>query len=95
MLFFNECFAHLGLYPMTEGNYIAAEPHYIAACSPPPAMASSDLFAPHAPKSFACMMLDWLEAHAAESAKESGETRKATSIERVGAGAFALRGLLP
>lgn len=79
----------------TEGDYLASEPHYIAACSPPPAMASSDLFALHAPKSFACMMLDWLAAHASEATKEPGESRAAESIERVGAGAFALRGLLP
>lgn len=79
---------HLG------GDFYHAEPHYIAACSPPPGMANSDLYPQHAPKSFACMMLEWLAEYGVQAVKERG-SGSAETIERVGSGHFALRGLVP
>lgn len=73
-----------------------SEPHYIAACSPPPGLSSaSELFPPHAPKSFACMMIDWLAAHGREAVEQNGGKGQIEAVERVMAGAFALRGLVP
>jgi golgi to ER traffic protein 4 len=77
-----------------DGSFHISEPHFIVACSPPPGLATSgELFPEHAPKSFALMMIDWLAAYAGEVVKEHGGN--AATIERLGAGAFALRGLLP
>lgn len=77
-----------------DGSFYASEPHYIVACSPPPGLPNAgELFPDHAPKSFALMMIDWLAGYAAEAVKEHGGN--AATIERLGAGAFALRGLLP
>lgn len=77
-----------------DGSFHKSEPHYIVACSPPPGLAAAgELFPENAPKSFALMMIDWLAAYAAEAVKEHGGN--AETIERLGAGAFALRGLLP
>lgn len=79
----------------SDGEYYAAEPHYIVACSPPPGQSSaSDLFPAHAPKMFACMMLNWLAAYAKEAVQQHGSGDAAT-LERLAAGSFALRGLLP
>ena len=70
--------------------------HYIVACSPPPGLPNaSELYPPHAPKSFACMMLDWLAAHGKETVEKNGGKGQAETVERIMAGSFALRGLFP
>lgn len=77
-----------------EGSYYLAEPHYIAACIPPPATSSSDV-PEHAPKAFALMIVEWLSAFAKEAAQQPGEKREAEVLERIEAGRWALRGLMP
>lgn len=68
----------------------------MVACSPPPGLPNaSELFPPHAPKSFACMMLDWLAAHGKETVAQNGGAGQAETVERIMAGSFALRGLFP
>ena len=41
------------------------------------------------------MMLDWLVEHSKAATKNEGETRDENAIERIEAGRFALRGLVP
>ena len=78
----------------TESSFYLSEVHFLAACVPPPSTSTSD--APeHAPKAYALMMVDWLQAFAAESAQQPGETRSADVLERIECGRFALRGLMP
>ncbi|UZJ55329.1 hypothetical protein CBS101457_004649 [Exobasidium rhododendri] len=79
-----------------SGDYYASEAHFIAACTPPPGLASaSDLFPANAPKAFACMMLDWLAVQGREAVEKNGGKGETEGFERVVAGAFALRGLIP
>lgn len=74
-----------------EGDYHAAEQHFLAACVPTPATYTVE----SAPLRFADMMLAWLQSHAAEAVKVPGESRDANAIERIEAGRFALRAVFP
>lgn len=77
-----------------ERSYFLAEAHYIAACVTPPATSSSSV-PEHAPKAFAIMMVEWLAQFAQEAAAQPGEDRQAAVIERIEAGKWALRGVIP
>ena len=83
-------------FSVPDGDYYTSEAHYIAACTPPPGLASaSELFPAHAPKAYACMMLEWLATHAQQAVEHNGGKGDASMVERVLAGSFALRGLVP
>lgn len=58
-------------------------------------MPSSTFTSETAPNALAQMMSDWLAAHAQQGAQEPGESRDVTALERIEAGRFALRGMVP
>ncbi|SPO38468.1 related to GET4 - protein with a role in insertion of tail-anchored proteins into the ER membrane [Pseudozyma flocculosa] len=74
-----------------ESAYHLAEPHFISACIPAPTTYTIE----SAPKAFAQMMLDWLVEHSKAATEVEGETRDTNAIERIEAGRFALRGVMP
>lgn len=82
------------LLPRPESSYFLAEPHFIAACIPPPSGSTSDV-PEHAPKAFALAHVEWLKSFAEEAASQTGEKREAEVIERIEAGRWALRGVMP
>jgi hypothetical protein len=79
-----------------DGEFFSAEPHYIVACSPPPGgiVNVAELFPENAPKAYACMMLEWLASYASDAVSQH-KAGDAATLERLAAGSFALRGLLP
>ncbi|PWN47327.1 hypothetical protein IE53DRAFT_390544 [Violaceomyces palustris] len=74
-----------------ESQYHLSESHFISACLPSPTTYQLE----SAPKAFSQMMLDWLVEHSRAATENEGEHRDSNAIERIEAGRFALRGLMP
>ncbi|KAK0544079.1 hypothetical protein OC846_006192 [Tilletia horrida] len=85
-----------------EGDYHVAEPHLLAACLKGDAAsqqggAQKDAGVTDAsiPTTLAEVESKWLQKHAEASAQQNGERRSQAVLERLEAGKFALRALLP
>ncbi|KAE8224864.1 hypothetical protein CF319_g2300 [Tilletia indica] len=83
-----------------EGSFHIAEPHYLAGCIRDGSGAAgqpidASIEDKTVPEALAELEVNWLKQHAEAAATQEGETREQAVFQRLEAGKFALRAVLP